>query len=359
VLVASRNYILVTTMREDLKEKRILIVDDEPAILTVLKRSLEKLGAGYAVDTAVDGQSAVEKLKRGPVDLVVTDYRMPGMNGVDLLEAVRALQPGARTILMTAYGNDKVEAETRRLQAYRYLIKPLQIDDFRHVVRTALTDMAVVQPGILILSDERHQKIVLALKRLQLDIGARCVLLADIEGDSIAHAGNLNHFPLEKTTPLLGGCIAGLNQAGQAIDGFEDTISLLYRESAAGNLYIINIGTQLLLMILVDRGPYNSKLGTVWYAAQQVASMLLLNLVQREYANPEGLFGQGLEKAVGNELDRLLDTAEAGTCQQSRSTGIAETNAGSQNPNLRAGDAEQGNLISRVLDRGNRGGAKG
>ncbi len=307
-----------------MEEKRILIVDDEPAILTVLKRSLEKLGTGYSVATASDGRSALEHLKHHAVDLVVTDYKMPGMDGLTLMEAARSLQPEARTILMTAYGNDKVEAETRRLQAYRYLIKPLQIDDFRHVVKSALNDLGIVQQGLLILSDERHQKIVLALKRLQMEVGARCVVLADIEGSSIARAGDLNGFPLAETIPLLGGSLAGLNQAGQTIDGGEDTICLLYRESSAGNLHIVNIGAQLLLIILVDRGPYSSKLGTVWYAAQQVASMLQLNLAQREYANPEGLFGQGLEKAVGNELDRLLRTPGAEDDGQNRQSGRGE-----------------------------------
>ncbi len=289
-----------------MSDKRILIVDDETAVLSVLKRSLERLGGEYVVSTATDGQSALAQLNLDLFDLVVSDYRMPGMDGLQLLQAVRSLQPKAQTILMTAYGNDRVEAETRRLNTYRYLVKPIEIDDFRQVVRAALNDTRANKLGIAVLSDERYQKVVLALKRLQLDVGARCVVLADVEGHTIARTGNLAGFPLDRMIPLLGGSISGLNEAGQAIDGERDSISLLYREGPTGSLYIINIGSQLLLVILVDRGPYNTKMGTVWYAAQQVASMLLVNVVQKEYDNPQGLFGQGLETAVENELDKLL-----------------------------------------------------
>ncbi len=314
-----------------MSEKRILIVDDEAAILSVLKSSLKKLGAEYEISTAPDGQNALEQLKQRPFDLVITDYKMAGMDGLELLEAVRSLQPSARTILMTAYGNDKVEAETRRLQAYRYLIKPLEIDDFRQIVKSALNDVAISRPGILILSDERYKQIVLSLERLRIDVGARCVVLADAEGHSIAHTGNLDKFPLERIVPLLGGCIAGLSETGRVLDGKEDTINLVYRESYAENLYVINIGTQLLLIIVVDQGPYNSKLGIVWYSAQQVASMLFLKLVQKEYTNSAGLFDNGLEEAVGHELDELFSGSNSAKTMDSPNEHLNNSSSRNQN----------------------------
>ncbi len=305
-----------------MSEKQILIVDDETTILSVLKRSLEKLDGGYVVSTASDGRSALAQLKAARFDLVVTDYKMAGMNGLELLEEVRSLQPDARTILMTAYGNDQVRAEAQRLQTYRYMVKPLEIDDFRQTVKGALSSLLAAPPGILILSDEQYNKILLSLKRLQLGVGARCVILADIEGHCIARAGNLDKFPLGTITPLLGCCIASLNQAGLTIDGVEETTNLIYRESTVGNLYVINIGLQLVLMIVVDRASYSTKLGTVWYEAQQVAAMLLVTVVERHAADPEGLLSPAFEKVVGNELDKLLNpdgnekTADGGRNRQ-------------------------------------------
>ncbi len=307
--VSGNVYIAVEELATGMSDKHILIVDDETTILSVLKRSLEKLDRGYIISTAPDGQSALAQLKGACFDLVITDYKMAGMDGLELLQEVRLRQPEARTILMTAYGNDKVRAEAQKLETYRYMVKPLEIDDFRQTVQAALSGLAKGHPGILILPDEQYNKILLSLRRLQLSVGARCVILADIEGHSIARAGNPDKFPLEIITPLLGGCVAGLNQAGQTIDGAEQTTNLIYRESTAGNLYVINIGLQLLLMIVVDRTSYSTKLGTVWYEAQQVASMLLVTVVEKESAGPEGLLSPAFEQVVGDELDKLLKPA--------------------------------------------------
>jgi CheY-like chemotaxis protein len=291
-------------------EKWILIVDDEAAILAVLKSSLKMLGDEVHVVTASSGAQAIAQLKERTFELVITDYKMSGMDGLQLLQAVQTLQPHARTILMTAYGNEGVEAESRRLQTYRYLIKPLAIDHFREVVRAALVEQDYSRRGILILSDSRHQQVDWTLKRLRLEVGARCVMLADVEGNCIARSGNLDDMPLDRIIPLLGGCFAGLNEAGLALDGKRETSSLIYRESSTGDLYLINIGSQLLLIIVVDRASYSTKLGTVWYAAQQVASMLNVSLVQKEYANPEGLFGNNLQNAVGTEMEKLFQAAD-------------------------------------------------
>ncbi len=90
--------------------------------------------------------------------------------------------------------------------------------------------------------------------------------------------------------------------------------------------------------------------------------MLLLNLVQKEYANPEGLFGHGLEKAVGNELDKLLCITEAKTSTEDPSTGLqtqiklaprsVETKAGLHKASLTSDEVLQTDLISKDLPRG-------
>jgi CheY-like chemotaxis protein len=118
--------------------KRILIIDDEEPVLTILKHSLKKLGPDYEVLTADNGFAALDKLQTQQFDLVVTDYNMEQINGLELIEAINHLQPAARVIMITAYGSDALEAEARRLQVYRYLTKPLEINDFRRVVREAL-----------------------------------------------------------------------------------------------------------------------------------------------------------------------------------------------------------------------------
>lgn len=125
--------------------KHILLVDDEKAVLTVLKNSLTRLGPNYHIVTAQDGFAALDKLQGRQFDLVVTDYDMAPMDGLEFIEAVRYIDPATRTILMTSCSNDLVEAEARRLQVYRYLTKPLDINMFRRIVQAALSEQTVTQ----------------------------------------------------------------------------------------------------------------------------------------------------------------------------------------------------------------------
>lgn len=307
-----------------MSEKRILIIDDEAAVLSVLKRSLKKLGDEYEVFTALDSQYALSQLKQCSFDLVITDYKMAGMDGLELLQMVRFIQPNARTILMTAYGSDKVEAEACRLQTYRYLTKPLEIDNFRRIVMDALSDLVVNRPAMFVLSDESYMEVILYMNRLRLEIGARCVVLADTEGRSIAHTGDVNNVPLEKIVPLISGCITGLGEVGRVLDGEDDIPNLIYRECMTENLYVINVGPKLLLIVVVDRGPYNSKLGTVWYSAQKTASSLYQKIGQNVFENPRDIFGEDSEKAISNDLDNLLSDSKVYTIE-SNSKEIAES----------------------------------
>ena len=81
---------------------RILIVDDEKVQREILEGFLVK--QGYEAMAAEDGQKALEKFKSGAFDLVLTDYRMPGMDGIQLLREVGRLQPETIVVIMTAYG---------------------------------------------------------------------------------------------------------------------------------------------------------------------------------------------------------------------------------------------------------------
>jgi CheY-like chemotaxis protein len=126
--------------------KRILVVDDEKTVAFFLGETLDELGLEYQVQTACSGEDALRKIAVESFDLIITDLRMPGMSGLDLLSQVREISPGTRTILITAYGDDEVEAEARRLGVYDYITKPFQMEKFtRMVQRALLRDMLVPQ----------------------------------------------------------------------------------------------------------------------------------------------------------------------------------------------------------------------
>ena len=287
-------------------EKWILIVDDEGSILTVLKSSLRIFGADYHVCTASSAYEALDQISKRYYDLVITDYKMAGMDGLQLLEQIHALRPTTRVILMTAYGNAGVEAESTRLKAYRYLVKPLEIEAFRCVVREAFNGSAEVKQGLLVLSDDDYLEINQILQRLQTAVAARAVLLTDSEGKYIACSGDVNDLPLNKIASLLGGSLATLIEAGRSIDNDPDSTYLAYREGGHDNIFAVNVGLQFLLIIILQRGSVNSRLGVIWYTAQATVHTLKEKFASSKYVLPGDVLSPNMEKAVSGELQKIL-----------------------------------------------------
>ena len=117
-------------------KRRILIVEDDEIFLRPLQRTLEV--AGYDVSVTPSGEEALDALKGDDVDLVLTDKRLPGMDGVELVRRIRADHPDLAVIVMTAYGTIESAVEAVRLGAADYLVKPLEPAELLIVVRHAI-----------------------------------------------------------------------------------------------------------------------------------------------------------------------------------------------------------------------------
>ena len=122
---------------------RILIVDDEKVQLEILEGFLVK--QGYEATAAEDGQKALEKFKNGSFDLVLTDYRMPGMDGIQLLREVRRLQPEAVVVIMTAYGTVGTAVAAMKEGAYDYLTKPIDLDELLLLIQRVEREVGLDQ----------------------------------------------------------------------------------------------------------------------------------------------------------------------------------------------------------------------
>ncbi|MFH1463257.1 MAG: sigma-54 dependent transcriptional regulator [Pseudomonadota bacterium] len=114
----------------------ILVVDDEASNREVLARILTR--EGYAVEQADDGRQALDRLRAGGIELVLTDLKMPGMDGLELLRAVRALGQDVELIVMTAYGTVEAAVEAMKEGAYDFITKPLKRVELTTTVRKAL-----------------------------------------------------------------------------------------------------------------------------------------------------------------------------------------------------------------------------
>lgn len=118
---------------------RLLLVDDEPDILETVSGLLEYVFPGIQITQATQGMQAKELLARQGFDLVITDYRMPGMDGAELAKHIGQAYPDLKAIMLTAYADAGTLADIRRAApALLILTKPVELDEFLPAVRDAL-----------------------------------------------------------------------------------------------------------------------------------------------------------------------------------------------------------------------------
>jgi two-component system NtrC family response regulator len=116
--------------------KTVLLIDDDESLRRVLEYNLRE--DGYQVVTAADGRSGLQRFQEAAVDLVVTDVRMPEMDGVALLTHLKAMQPDLPVIVLTAHGTIDSAVEAMKVGAFDYLTKPFSRDQLKASVRKAL-----------------------------------------------------------------------------------------------------------------------------------------------------------------------------------------------------------------------------
>src|ERR1700744_3773982 len=122
---------------------RILIVDDESNARAALSEILRE--EGYATETAADGFKALGKLDEFAPDVILTDLKMPGLDGIAFMEKARAAAPGAVFVVMTAFGTISSAVEAMKKGAENYLLKPLDPEALSAVVERAMEKSRLLQ----------------------------------------------------------------------------------------------------------------------------------------------------------------------------------------------------------------------
>ena len=123
-------------------ELKVLVVDDDAANLASLEKVLRR--DRHEVATAAEGRSALDIVRSERIAVVITDYQMPGMNGLELLRSIRALSPETEVIMITAYGSIEMAVEAMKQGAYDFVVKPFKRHDILRPVRRALEKQQLV-----------------------------------------------------------------------------------------------------------------------------------------------------------------------------------------------------------------------
>jgi DNA-binding NtrC family response regulator len=127
---------------------KILVVDDEITSITILKKVLED--AGHRVTTVSDGNKALEKIKEFKYDILLTDFNMPGMNGVELTEQAVKIEPDMIVILITAFATIRSAVDAIRYGAFDYLTKPVNKEELLLSIERGMERVSLVHENLLL-----------------------------------------------------------------------------------------------------------------------------------------------------------------------------------------------------------------
>jgi DNA-binding NtrC family response regulator len=128
---------------------KILVVDDEAPLREMLKRGLSQMG-GFSVDVAQDGLEAIQKVEKDVFDLVLTDMKMPEMDGIELLKMIKGTRPEVMVILMTAHGSIETAVEAMKIGANDYITKPIDLNELLiHISKTQKESLLLKENRLL------------------------------------------------------------------------------------------------------------------------------------------------------------------------------------------------------------------
>jgi DNA-binding NtrC family response regulator len=139
----------------NMQKHNVLVVDDEKNILKVVSTTLGK--ESYTVDTARSSEEAIEKFNKDARDLIITDLKLPGKTGIELLEYVKSRDPDIPVIMITAFGTIENAVEAMKKGAFNYLTKPVNPDELLSVVKAALEKYELKRENIALKSELRQK----------------------------------------------------------------------------------------------------------------------------------------------------------------------------------------------------------
>ncbi len=119
-----------------MNDGKILVVDDDASLRRIIEFNLKK--KAYKPTMLENAEEAVTHLRKSDFELMISDIRMPGMDGLELLQIAREIKPDLPVIFITAFGTIEMAVEAMKLGAYDYITKPFDVDDFMHTVEKAL-----------------------------------------------------------------------------------------------------------------------------------------------------------------------------------------------------------------------------
>jgi CheY-like chemotaxis protein len=324
----------------------ILVVDDESNVAEALWQSLRI--HEYEVQHCTSGEDALQFISQQHFDLIISDLRMPGIDGLELLERVGKISPKTRKVLITAYDSSDVRADLKEI-VDAYLPKPFRLGHFITLVQEqigaiprtreeeanesvkkprqtysrllhkigarrveeALLQTLPSEPSITDQNDKEDdlfKSLEGLTQKLQQELRASIIFVADVLGQIIAEVGYADSEDLAELVPLISATFASVFELGHMLDGDEEAPCLWHREGQTFDIYTVNIGQHFFLVALMDKEHSSMRTGMVWLAIKRAVQEIHQQIDLVELANStNNHVDTTLASAIVDDIDRLFE----------------------------------------------------
>lgn len=251
--------------------KHILVVDDHFEMLEFLRSMLQLSSQDYEVLAVPSAEEGLLELRRGMFDLLITDVRLPGMSGFDLIRRAQRLGLNLPVIMITAYSSAQGRKEAEDLGVFHYFQKPLDTDDVLTAVNKALHGDQPAPPAAaatavtpFTLTDDLRKR----LDMLRVDTGALQLVLSAIHGQVLHSVGGGPRIDQDKLATIIARNVSDSFLLAREI-GSKEPFTLQYHAGSRLELYCANIGEQYFLTLFFDAAARRGRIGTIWVFTQR------------------------------------------------------------------------------------------
>lgn len=267
--------------------KRVLVVEDDPALAELFKQGVAIEGS-HELIVAETAEEALERFQENTFDLVISDYKLPQMNGLELIEAIRELDTSTQCIVVTGYRDDEMEVTAKRLGVSKIFSKPFYIMDLRDAVSEALTKSrgGVVAPQAPPTPPKesappaaRPRKARPAetadvgqlLDDLARELNAVCALLTDEQGELALYRGTVGEAQAKQLASRTWQSFGAAEEIA-ALLGEEEKPHHISQEGARYHVYSFAVGDSRILTLAYDAA---TPIGIVRYRTRQVVQTIV------------------------------------------------------------------------------------
>lgn len=254
----------------------------------MLRSSLELSGRACSVIDVRSGEEALIELTRGPIHLLITDLRLPGISGLELLQRYKQLHPQACSIVITGQPTQELQRQAQELGIVALFQKPIGTNYFLEAVDRALANFTD-EEDVIELKDEQKQ-VEDILHQVLHTLSADLTLLIDANGKIVAQAGE-SEIPDLETTLISMTNAFNAGQKTSALLGSTYPGSIQYFDGDTHDLYLASVGTTFALVIILRSGQEAVKMGAIVHYGKRAAAALLEHFV------PGGTETSGRESA--------------------------------------------------------------